>query len=239
MTKEHVPPRGAYNKSRISYMLENGPGNVIKKIIKQGGVSFNVLCRKCNNDTGAWYGKDFIDMCRQGLSTLSNTGKNGVYQARLEIKPLSCIKQIVSMFHCIVPRIMPKFVLNNRSRYIHKPYKIFLYMSDSTTLRYCAPVIKVSGNTGIMSLFMEIFYPPFGYVLTFDSLPPHREMCDITHFSHYSAGETKELFLKVPLVSVSTSHPGEYPSAEKINRHLVEHGYKPCISVDSIFNRKL
>src|SRR5216684_6998566 len=75
---EHIPPRAAFNnrsviKVKFEEALELGPDGVAKGPIQQQGAGQYTLCRKCNNDTGAWYGKSFVDWCYQGMDILIRT----------------------------------------------------------------------------------------------------------------------------------------------------------------------
>src|SRR5271169_3325723 len=77
---EHVPPRAAFNNypvkvGRFEDAINLGPDDEpTAGHIQQQGMGSYTLCAKCNNNTGSWYGKQFLDWCEQGLMMLSRTG---------------------------------------------------------------------------------------------------------------------------------------------------------------------
>ncbi len=62
----------------------------------------------------------------------------------------------------------------------------------------------------------EISFPPFGYLLTFDSEPPDNRLFEITHFSHYSYNERKEMWLRLTVLPTYLPYPGDYRTKERI-----------------------
>ena len=64
---EHVPPRAAYNNFRVFEAdvkcIVGGGWQALKNPsgkYSQRGAGKYTLCERCNNDTGAWYGSDYV-----------------------------------------------------------------------------------------------------------------------------------------------------------------------------------
>jgi len=63
---EHVPPKAAYNKiTVIEYEWEQHVQNRKSKgRSRQGGAGAYTLCEQCNNNTGPWYGDEYVKWAR-------------------------------------------------------------------------------------------------------------------------------------------------------------------------------
>jgi hypothetical protein len=104
LTYEHVPPKGAFNKYKFIIVspdeywdgLQNG--HEIDRQPTQGGHGVYSLCEQCNNDTGSWYGRAFIDWCKMGLDFYDKSDGKGSDCYFTNIRPLRIIKQITTMF---------------------------------------------------------------------------------------------------------------------------------------------
>src|SRR5687767_12864916 len=105
---EHVPPEAAFNDKKYHYsreakeIIDDSNSTTIEDYFvtrnngrkKQGGIGFFTLCTKCNNNTGSWYGKDFVSWAFQCMSILlKSSGKPSLYYPTF-IFPLRIIKQI-------------------------------------------------------------------------------------------------------------------------------------------------
>jgi hypothetical protein len=103
---EHIPPRAAFNDNRIFEAdidaLMNGkwtPGSepTEGKYAQRGAGRYS-LCGKCNNDTGTWYGKAYVDVAKQAMSRLYASSGTMSLAYPYGMYPLRFLKQIVVMF---------------------------------------------------------------------------------------------------------------------------------------------
>jgi len=96
---EHVPPRRAFNerpviKAQFEDIVGLGPDEPIRGKIQQRGMGEYTLCPTCNNNTGSWYGKNFVDWCYQGFEILLRSkGKPSLIYLNY-LFPLRILKQI-------------------------------------------------------------------------------------------------------------------------------------------------
>ena len=108
LTFEHIPPRAAFNSTPTKpvsgeELLDDDrmPWDTtgLKYTNQQKGMGRYSLCPKCNNDTGSWYGDDYIIVAQIVHSILSKPidPKYQGFGIR-DIHPLRFIKQVLSMF---------------------------------------------------------------------------------------------------------------------------------------------
>jgi hypothetical protein len=240
LSYEHVPPEKAYNNRKHFYKVEYE--KLLKDDIpylkmsmediytngyatkKQGGIGFYSLCIRCNNNTGTWYGSAFVNWALQGMGILQKA--NGLpslfYPA--EFYPLRVIKQIITMFFSInsnsfniyEPELV-KFILNRDRKYLSRKYRIYCYYNVEGSLRYLGrSAIGELNNSKIYNV-SEITFPPYGFVLTFDSEPPDVRLTEITHFANYSYDEIIYHYQRfATLPTYLPNVPGDYRSKNEI-----------------------
>lgn len=201
LTKEHIPPKGAFNKndfyiSKSNPLMDKRNETDFKKLVefdfnnsikKQGGISYYTLCKKCNNDTGSWYANDYIHWIR-GVKSLTPEDKI------ITFFPLRVIKQVISMFfslnHIKLRDTHPKlinFILSKEQKKLPKGIRIYAYNYLVGGLRYLSNNILYSKGT-IYNL-SEILFPPVGFVMSIDGGKPDDRLTEITWFASYDYDE--------------------------------------------------
>ncbi len=234
LTFEHVPPRAAFNEHTVILVnfeeaIQAKPGERPKGEFQQRGAGAYTLCASCNNNTGAWYGKHFVEWCYQGMEIIARSGGTPTLINLHYVFPLSIIKQIITMFFSANPETfgeanpeLVRFVLNCRERHLSPKYRIFVYLNNSVHLRYEGITARVSVGSSKMILLSEIAFPPFGYVMTIDSESPDRRLVEITHFAQYEYKKFDVLTLQIPLLPVATHLPGDYRSEAEVTKAVEE-----------------
>lgn len=238
LTFEHIPPESAFNDHpavlyRVLDLLNVGPDDEVKAKGQaiQKGMGGHTLCSRCNNNTGAWYGKAFADWCRQGFELLTEISKAGERPSSdylFWIFPLRVLKQIVTMFFSVNrpdfaerhPELV-RFVLDREHKYINpEKHRLFVYFNpEGRWARLAGFQGKLDLSTTTLYFFSEINFPPFGYVMTIDNYPPpDPRLCDITWFSRCDYDEFKDVHLKIPFFPTYSWFPGDYRTKEQIIR---------------------
>ena len=218
---EHIPPKSAFNnrpvyrKSLAELARDENPLNSGPK--SQKGYGERTICIRCNNNTGAWYGSAYADFAEQGMSALKRIDREVNISQRYYIRPLNVLKQIITIFFSVnSPSItvnyptLTKFVLNRRDRSLDPRIGIYAYINRSSLFRQSAEALLTNPTTGFTSFFSEFTFPPWGFVMTFDSEPPNKKMCKLNPFVTALYDEPCELFLVVPVLSIASPLPGKY-----------------------------
>ncbi len=232
---EHIPPRSAFNDHRVTRFRDTdtllGPDAVATGPIQQRGMGGYTLCPRCNNNTGSWYGKDFVEWCYQGMEILERMGGNPRFMYLHRLYPLRVLKQIVTMFFSVngdgfrqQHQELVRFVLNREHKFLPPTYRFFLYYNTSSKSRAIGGVAMLRLKSHQMILPSEINYPPFGYVMTINSDPPDDRLAEISHFATYRYDEQVEVEVRMNVLPVETQFPGDYRTKDEIYRDA---GIKP------------
>lgn len=144
-----------------------------------------------------------------------------------DIYPLRVIKQIVTMFfsvnHATFQKVQPElvnFVLDRDRRHLPSKFRLYTYYNGVGRMRHIGVVYAFNFGEPHGRLFSEITFRPFGYVLTIDTEPPARGLCDITHFSRYPYNVQESLPIKAPVLPTYLNLPGDYRSKKEIYEAL-------------------
>jgi len=235
---EHVPPQAALNKNKMLMMqgveiigkeTPNWISNGKTKEPFQGGIGEYTLCNSCNNNTGAWYGRHFVNFVNYGLKNTINVQKHNkqILEVRfLNVNPLMVIKQILAMFFSInfstfsnCNRQLRDLLLEKNKRYINtSTYSIGIYVLVGDVGRR----IGLSGITDIFKhesrTLSELCHPPFGYVLEINPSRTNKSpYCDITYFANdFEPNSIRDFTLQIPVLESNSIYPADYRTKEEI-----------------------
>lgn len=238
---EHIPPKKAFNDCPVStynYFMGIAEGNYdIKK--SQKGLGDYTLCVSCNNNTGSWYGTQFIDWARQSMNLLEYTSNRPSLYYRFRIFPLRVIKQIACMMFSVnVDQFrndhqeLVKFVLNKEEQYLNPDTKFFAYFNPKG-IRVLGGIGKLITNEINPEGFIEnvsrlrtkierhrtlseVAFPPLGYVLAFDSEKPDSRLVDISYFAKFRYNDMYSVELRLPMLSVDSPYPTDYRPLQEL-----------------------
>lgn len=233
LTFEHVPPKSAFNKypvvgQHITELIhQNDIENYTRGTIQQKGMGAYTLCKKCNNNTGRWYSIHYAEWARQGLLLSSALHKSNLQSTLFHIfhiLPLNVLKQIICMFFSVnqqkfsaKQKDLVKFVLDRNEKYLPNDINIYTFYNISSRMRVSGVSARIDNilfqsQHKHMHVFSELTYPPFGYILTFDTLPPSDNLCSIKHFAKYDYNEYADIHLRVPILPISSYMPADFRS---------------------------
>jgi hypothetical protein len=74
-------------------------------------------------------------------------------------------------------------------------------------------IVRPGGNSAILS---EITFPPFGFVMAFESDPPDSRLFDISEFSRFRYYDFHSIPMRLPVLPIYTYYPGDYRSEDEI-----------------------
>ncbi len=219
---EHVPPRKAFNDSKLIKVafgkaFDIAAGDNPKGKQLQRGYGDYTLCQRCNNDTGTWYASKFIDWCEQSMDILIKSNGYPTIITPNYMYPLEILKQIVTMFFSnenerfqeAHPELV-KFVLNRRLNHLPTKYRFFIAYNISRLRKGSATSGVLDTKTGNMSVFSEIAFPPFVYIMTYGSPPPDVRLHEISHFSSFKFNTPVLMQVRLPVLPIESNFPGDY-----------------------------
>jgi hypothetical protein len=204
LTKEHIPPHAAFNADGVIFeTMQDALGITGRKYSKfPGGIQKTSLCASCNNKTGDWYAKSYVEWAKQGFIWLDKIQANVPLPLVFHIMPLNVLKQIIIMNLATISeqRIdayeeLRGFVLNRQSQYLPPNLRIFVYINRKGGKPRLFDQEGVIGrfDTGdIEFVNSEIALPPFGYCVTSTSTKGTKSFAesqglyDISWFSDYN-----------------------------------------------------
>lgn len=232
LTFEHIPPQSAFNDRPVVVLpfgdaLELGPGEVARGPIQQKGMGAYTLCGQCNNDTGSWYARAFVEWCYRGMAILEASAGRPKLVYASDLYPLRVIKQIVTMFFTVHPpgwrlrrnhQELVRLVLNKEAKGLPRGCRVYTYYNVEGTFRSSGAIGSANILTGQTTTFAEITFPPFGYVMTFDSDPPDRRLFDITYFAFMDYDEHRPTTHDMPVLPTHLALPGDYRTKYEIDR---------------------
>lgn len=243
LTAEHVPPRKAFNDSKIyrcnvskflgrSQLPWDTDG--VKMRQSQRGMVFEVLCETCNNNTGSWYGPAYIDFACQGYRALNNSAHQGQKEIEVtfsSVYPLRIIKQILSMFCSINSEefiakhpYLRKLILNKNERGLNPDkYTVFMFIPYASIARYAGVtgVLHFRGDSVEKSVFSEMIVPPYGFVLRLRG-DEFKDLCDITFFANqFEYNDERDIRLTIPIKDVHTYFPGDFRTKDEVIEDVI------------------
>ncbi len=226
LTFEHIPPHGAFNDSKakiisgdtyINGLLENNFEELSELPYKeqQRGKGIYSLCAACNNLTGSYYGQAYIDFARNIASLMTKCNvKSGMtlFIDNAYLKPLSVVKQMVSMFCSLNPVAkideLREFVLNKNKMGLGD-YRIGLYLFSKGVERFAPVVAGINMGSPHPILYSEIVSFPLGIILVWGKKTPFPLGClDISNFANYKYEDEVCIRLSIPVYETNDMMPG-------------------------------
>jgi hypothetical protein len=236
LTFEHIPPKSAFNTRPVvsqhiwELMKKSDLDDLSKGPIQQRGMGAYTLCGRCNNNTGRWYGNAFADWAIQGMEILlplvRNNSSSTLYHI-FHLLPLRVIKQILCMLFSVNGKIfretqpeLEKFILNKHQKYLPPDINVYTFYNISSRMRASGVRSRIDGilSHSHQHCFSEITFPPFGYIVSFDSPPPQDNLCPITHFADYDFDEDSDITLRMPILPIYSFMPADFRSREEIKK---------------------
>jgi hypothetical protein len=113
---------------------------------------------------------------------------------------------------------LEKFVMNRHLRGLPPEIRLFCFLHQGPMSRQIGVAGMAGLGTGETTVLSEIAFPPYGYVLCFSSKPPDERLIDITIFANAGLDDRREFHLRLPVLPVNTAFPGDYRSADQVQR---------------------
>jgi hypothetical protein len=221
LSPEHVPPKAAFNNARmVLYTVESwiAKESTPKGRIQQGGINRYTLCAQCNNDTGSWYGSEYVSWAKVFMALLPQVPRSvpEIVVVLQEVYPLRFLKQVVTCFFSLFPDDglaqgnpdLVKFVLDRQSKKLPSVCAFYLSLYRGPKLRQSPISGLINLGTREMAVFSEIAHPPFALVMTHET--NFKRALKITNFALYDYDEKTNLILGLKVGEGHSPYPGDY-----------------------------
>lgn len=246
LTFEHLPPERANNNKEahaiVGDTLMRHIGGVkdpwdlsglrYKKL--QRGMGGYTLCSECNNNTGNWYAKDYINFVNTIGYVLNNKIDLEKTEAiHLELKdmyPLRIIKQILCMFASTMhPEFLDanpdlrEFIMNKESKNFNaKKYRISMYILKEPRNGWSGLNVMMYGNGKMKTVaYMDLY--PVGYILEVDPTEDKFQyVLDITSMAtDFSYDFKGVLGITLNILERNTFWAGDFRTKEEIKNQVL------------------
>ena len=246
LTFEHIPPKAAFNSTparpvtgdRMIGDEDRMPWDTtgLQYDNQQKGMGKYSLCEDCNNNTGSWYGNEYIFIARVIHSIISKPLPPEATGIGIKkVHPLRFIKQVLSMF-CSINDLgdkridyLRRFVLDKNAVGLGKnKYKLCMYITNSHYMKYAPLSVVIRGANNGSGPFesialSEITAYPFGFVLYFNPTETWQyDGIDITAFAEYGFDEERDVELPLCILDVNDFLPTLYRTKENIVKTVKE-----------------
>lgn len=241
---EHVPPRKAFNDEPLRVhgimdWLARKDGGLTGGTVEQRGAGAPTLCRRCNNNTGSWYGRELIVAASAGARLLRDMPLNEFdrsleptyahvtfrRQPGIGPHPLRFIKQVVSMLLAVSPvefsianPALGDFVLGRERIGLPERYQFYLTLFAGPNARSIGGASRLDLTRQRTDLIVEVAYPPFAYVLTVDGLSEAIDTANITPFVDVGYRQMADIELDMLVGFGHTPLPADYRTTAMIER---------------------
>jgi hypothetical protein len=235
LSYEHVPPKGAFNESRVFVGDSKrlfGPKSheqyfPPKGTYDQKGAGGYTICERCNNNPGSWYVPSYVEWASQGMRYLGAMPAGSSLSLPFKVKPLAVIKQIVCMFasacgHGLLDSEseLRKFVLDRYCTHLSSAFRTYCGLmslsSRASRQSGITGVLDGSRNTIKTHTFSEIAFPPFVYLLAIRSPPIDRNLQDISFFSDAPFAQYRQIHLRLGVREIASPFPGDFRTSKQI-----------------------
>lgn len=234
LTKEHMPAKGGYKgmSYRVQVLsgdkvLEGGRGDHYQR-----GFHKPVLCEKCNNNTGSWYGGEFATWTQWGLKLLeAMRQKEPPIVPAYRGHPTRIAKQVVSTMIASAqdgfadrnPNLRD-FVLDPHRTISSHELPLTTYLCPTRTGRSTgvAFALNMAKPESEPHVLIEFALRPFGYVLTLSGEPLDPRPVSISWFG--SCAYDEQRVVDLPHITILPTHealPGDYRSKDGIRRDVI------------------
>ena len=244
LTFEHVPPRSALNAHRTEVFsgedwLKRNEGGLDRGRIQQRGSGYYAACQNCNNKTGHWYVRPYLDWVRRGVDVLGRFAHpdrldrdpqlHHVTAAFTGMRPLPFLKQVAYM-HLVVNGwefarrnvALRDFVLAREATGLPDRYHFHLGLIYGPSARHVGIGAKYSLETDTSAVLSEIAFPPFSYVLRIGERLPSLPPLDISSYASCSLDDVADLELSLLVGFTHTPLPCDYRSAAGMQNDIAD-----------------
>jgi hypothetical protein len=240
LSYEHVPPEKAFNDRRVvrapmQEYLDTGLQWPERGKTLQRGAGAYTLCERCNNNTGSWYGDEYVTWAQRGLE-LAGRMTPGSAPATVTFiggHPLRFLKQAVTMLFSVNNTefaerhpVLVKFVLDRWSKGLPPDYNFFLTIVGGKRARSSGLSVALQLEQGRTVAVTEVAHPPFALSMTLGQ-DRRDDVGRITHFADCGYDEQRDVRVRLVAGEISTPYPEDYRTREQVDRDATASSQTP------------
>lgn len=224
LSREHVPPKGAYNSGRMlrSDAIERlrDPGTEAGRIL-QNGNWFYSFCESCNNLLGRMYVPEYV-LWAKHFMTEYRLWAPGIVPVSLHgVYPLRFLKQAVAMIFSVNPEAFTRgfcslagWIRDRDANQWHWSQRVYLTLVDGPVGRGW-PILHRGGSDP--ATFTEVAMAPFSVQMVLGEQRQDRPG-NITWFARHRFDESVNLNVALPCGSLATAIPADFRAKEEVDR---------------------
>lgn len=248
LTFEHIPPRKAFNWIPVKSLRQD---DVLKHISSnrlpwdfseishydphQKGSGDYTICVECNNNTGTWYGADYVSFVKLVHEEISKSKpvNSSTIHFGCRLYPLRVLKQAASMFCSVNNTNYGEVISELRSFVLDKTAQSFPESKAKIGMHgFIGGLPKRWGISALTNVSQDgeprvdaisvIYHYPLGLVLYFN--PDENTQIpgiDISFFNSYSYDQEVSLEIDLPCYEANTLFPLDYRTQNDVIRDTI------------------
>lgn len=239
LTREHVPPRAAFNKERgrvhslLEWLSRTAEGVLPGGILRQGGNWGYTLCGPCNNFIGHEYADEYTRMAvgivntfvgenvleldarpDQPIAGVTLTGNAPGSHPRpgmfvREVLALMCTMSADLDLAGRYPAIR-RMILEAAVEPLPDGMSLGMTAYFHKDSRFAGPALEVLPDEGIWRFVMEVAHRPLAVLMVLATNGPAPHVCDISSFTDVAPDEQKVIEASLAIGFGHTILPGDY-----------------------------
>lgn len=238
LTREHIPPGAAFNKSRGTthtleeWLARDELGHLPGGDIQQGGIWGYTLCASCNNNTGARYANEYGLWAGTAVNMLAEAGiRVPDLDAQRELpagefefsgdpgpRPGAFVRQVLAMMCAVSSEFdlagrypaIRRLVLEDSGEPLPEGMGVGLSLYLGPLSRIVGPMVTVIPSEDRWEWLMEIAHPPFATLMVLASNVPSVHGFDLSDFTLLPSSDRRRVRGRLPVGFGHTFAAGDY-----------------------------
>ena len=163
LSREHIPPRKAFNNFNKLWekMVEDAPKLKTRSVAIKGGFWAETVCKKCNNEIGSQYAKEYVTFVQQLiLKPTIYESKGDAVLISVNADAFMIAKEIAMMILAFESIDFAKQNYELRKFVMEKNYVL---KPDYKILSFLVPDLPQAGTLTRFHARADVFAPGFGF----------------------------------------------------------------------------
>ena len=231
LTREHVPPRKAFNDSPVLMYKIDKTSPEARFLpdgrTQQGGHSAPTLCASCNNNTGSWYARSYVDFVKACADRADPVYANKMVAVSARFYPLRVMKQALVMLcsSCSAGLTdnnpgLRALLLDKSYRHLPHPLRLYAYVKCDQSSRASGVAGVAQVNTETLNVVAarvvaELSWWPLGLVVSFNDMVLDKAT-DVTHWLDCTYEQSRHETVSLPCRWAVTPYPLDYRSPAQV-----------------------